>query len=326
MSLDFHRRSGLILGIACMLCLPLAAHAAWPDDQPIHLVVPQAAGGTNDTVARIVGAELAKALGQSVVVENKAGASGAIGTQEVTRAKPDGYTLVMASDSTALMDVIRPKFSWKFARDLRAVAMVGDQPIALAVSARSPYRSFNDLMAAARQAPGTIAYGTSGVGTSQHVVGEWIAKLAKVDMVHVPYKGGGQAISDLVGGQVPAAVLGLAPMLSHQKSGGVRIVAITSGERNAAIPDVPTLQELGLPQIQLAQWVGIVAPVQVPDAVVARLSNEITRIVALPDVSKRLVAAGIDPRPMGHVAFDAHLKSFIGQWQQVVPTLNLQLP
>jgi tripartite-type tricarboxylate transporter receptor subunit TctC len=314
-----------LLVLALVVAPAPAALAAWPDDQPIKIIVPQAAGGTNDTVARIISVELAKLLKQSVVVENRPGASGAIGMQAVAQSRPDGYTLALASDSTALLDVLRPSLSWKFKRDLRAVGMIGDQPISVAVSARSPYKSFGDIVKAARQSPDKIPFATSGVGTSQHVVGEWLAKLANIQLVHIPYKGGGQATSDLLGGQVPVAVLGLAPMLAQEKSGGVRIVAVTSPQRNAAVPDVPTLTELGYPQIALTQWSGLVVPGKTPAAVVARISEELVRVLAMPEVRKRLVDNGIDPRPMASAQFDKFLTDYIEQWERVVATLNLTL-
>ena len=310
---------------ALVFCVAGAVHAAWPDDAPIKIIVPQAAGGTNDTVARIIATELGKRLKQSVVVDNRAGAAGAIGMQAAAQAKADGYTLAIASDSASLMDVVRPTLSWKFNRDLQGVAMIGDQPISISVSARSPHKSFADLVKAAKATPGQLAYGTSGVGTSQHVVGEWLAKLADVQLVHIPYKGGGQAATDLVGGQVPMAVLGLAPMLAQAKNGGVRIVAVTSAKRNAAVPDVPTLTELGYPQIVLTQWVGLVAPTGTPPAVVKRLSDEINKMVTLPDMQKHLLDNGVDPRPMAAAPFDKFLKETTTRWSTLVPSLNLKL-
>ena len=228
--------------------------AGWPNDQPIKIIVPQAAGGTNDTVARLIGVELGKILSQTVIVDNRPGAAGAIGMQAVAQAKPDGYTLGMASDSAALMDVTRPNLAWNFKRDLQGVGMIGDQPMCVAVSARTTYSSFADVLKAAKEKPGSLAYGTSGVGTSQHVVGEWLAKLANIQLLHIPYKGGGQATTDIVGGQVPLAVLGLAPMLAQAKSGNVRIVAVTSPKRAGAIPTVPTTTELGYADIAFTRW------------------------------------------------------------------------
>ena len=317
-------RGALLLLMLGFAAAP-AAFAAWPADKPVRIIVPQSAGGTNDTVARVVSVELAKALKQSVIVENRPGASGAIGMQAVAQSPPDGYTLALASDSAALLDVLRPALDWKFKRDLRAAGMIGDQPISVAVSARSPYKSFGDIVKAARQSPDKIPFATSGIGTSQHVVGEWLAKLANIQLIHVPYKGGGQATKDLLGGQVPVAVLGLAPMLAQEKAGGVHIVAVTSPERNAATPGVPTLRELGYPQIALTQWSGLVVPAKTPAAVVARLSEELVRVLAMPEVRKRLDDAGVTPRPMGSAQFDKFLADYIEHWERVVPTLNLTL-
>ena len=301
------------------------ALAAWPDDQPLKIIVPQAAGGTNDTVARIVAVELGKALKQAVVVENRAGAAGAIGMQVVVQAPADGYTLGIASDSATLLDITRPTLKWKVKRDLQGVGMIADQPIAVAVSARSPYQSFGDLLKEARARPGEIAYGTSGVGTSQHVVGEWLSKLSQAKFMHVPYKGGGAATSDVVSGQIPMAVLGLAPMLAQEKAGKVRIVAVSTPKRDPALPNVPTLTELGYPAIAMAQWVGVVAPAATPGPVMQRLSAELEKVLALPGVRQQLAEAGMRPQAMGQQRFTAFVHENVDMWTKLVPALNLTL-
>ena len=312
-----------LVAIAATTTLP--ALAAWPDDQPIRVIVPQAAGGTNDTVARMISSELAKRLGQSVVVDNRPGASGAIGTQAAAQAKPDGYTLAIASDSSTILNAVRPNLGWDFHRDLMGVAMIGDQPIGIAVSMKSPYRSLPDLIAAAKKAPGTLGYGTSGLGTSQHIVGEWFARLADVRMIHVPYKGGGQAISDLAGGQVPAAVLGSAPLVGQDRAGTIKIVAVTSPRRSTTLPNVPTLTELGYKDIALTQWVGFVAPRGQPAPIAERLSNEIRQVVALPDIQRKLTEAGLDPQYMAAAPFDVFLGKTVSTWKDLIKTLDLKL-
>lgn len=312
------------LGVV-MATLGLTAQAAWPDDQPIRIIVPQAAGGTNDIVARLIGAELARVLKQSVVVENRPGASGAIGMQQVAQSRPDGYTLGLASDSTAMLDAFRPTLPWKFKRDLVGLAMVGDQPISLAVPAASPFKTLGDLVREARATPGKLSYGTSGVGTSQHVVGEWWSKVAEVQMVHVPYKGGGQASADLVANQVPVAVLGLAPMLVQHRNGKVRVLAVTSPQRNPALPEVPTFTEAGYPQIAITQWAGLVAPAALPEPIARRLSEEISRIVQMPEVQKKLVEGGITPSTLRGAAFDKFLKDTVSNWERLIPSLNIKL-
>jgi tripartite-type tricarboxylate transporter receptor subunit TctC len=318
------RMLGMPASILTMVMTP-SVFAAWPADQPLRIIVPQAVGGTNDTVARLLGTELGKALNQSLIVENRAGASGAIGMQAVVQSKPDGYTLGLASDSAAMLNVMQPKLAWQFKRDVRGVGMIGEQPISVSVSARSPYMSFADVVSAAKAKPGTIPYGTSGAGTSQNVVGEWLALLAGIEIVHIPYKGGGQATNDVLSGQTPLAVLGLAPMLAHAKTGGVRVVAVTTPRRSQALPNVPTLTELGFPQISLAQWAGVVAPVATPDPVIKRLSDEMLKILNGQEMRQRLSSAGIDARPLAHPEFDKFLRENVETWERVVPGLKLKL-
>jgi tripartite-type tricarboxylate transporter receptor subunit TctC len=308
-----------------LLAANVPAAAAWPDDQPVRIIVPQAAGGTNDTVARLLSVGLGRLLKQTVIVDNRPGASGAIGMQAVAQSKPDGYTLGLASDSAALLDVTRPLLGWEFKRDLQGVGMIGEQPICIAVSARSNWVSLAEVLKAAKDKPGGIAYGTSGVGTSQHVVGEWLAKLAQVQLLHVPYKGGGQATTDIVSGQVPLAVLGLAPMLAQAKAGSVRIVAITSPRRTAALPGVATMTELGYAPISVTQWAGVVAPAGTPEVIVKQLSEAIAKVVASVEVRKHLTEAGIDAKPLGYLEFDRFLKDNVDTWARVVPSLNLKL-
>lgn len=320
--------SRLLAEIAASTFLALVSvpvMAAWPNDQPIKIIVSQPAGGTNDTLARLLSVELGGILKQTVIVENRPGAAGAIGMQTVSQSKPDGYTLGLASDSSALLDVMRPKLNWKFKRDLQGVGMIGDQPISIAVSALSPYKSIADVIKAAKDKPDRISYGTSGIGSSQHIVGEWLAKLANIQLVHVPYKGGGQAIVDTVSGHVPMAVLGLAPMLAQAKTGSIRIVAITSPARTPTLPSVPTLTELGYPQISLTQWAGLVAPAGTPKVIVAQLSDALYRVISGAETGKRLADLGIDAKPLEHQQFDKFLKDNVSMWESVVPSLNLKL-
>ncbi|OWT65693.1 hypothetical protein CEY11_02860 [Candidimonas nitroreducens] len=301
-----------------------AAHAEWPADQPVKIIVPQAAGGTNDTVARMIGSELGKALGQSVVVENHPGASGSIGMQLAARSPANGYTLAIASDSAAIISATR-NMGWKLDRDLTGVALIGDQPMAVAVSTRSKYRSLAELIAAAKARPGHIPFGTSGLGTSQHIVGEWLAHLAGVQLIHVPYKGGGQAVADLVAGTIPAAVLGFAPLLAQARNHAVRIVAVTTAKRNPATPDVPTLKELGYPDITRAQWVGVVAPRGTPPAIVKQLSDAIDGIVRQPAIQAKLLGIGVTPKPMGAAEFDGFIHQDVTDWGNLVKQLHIKL-
>jgi tripartite-type tricarboxylate transporter receptor subunit TctC len=302
-----------------------AVQAAWPNDQPIKIIVPQAAGGTNDTLARLVGVELSKILGQTVVIDNRPGASGAIGMQATVQAPPDGYTIALASDSAALLDVLRPNLPWKFKSGLQGVVMIGEQPISIATSSKTSFNTFQQVIDAAKAKPGSLGYGSSGIGSSQNIVGEWVASLAGIKLVHVPYKGGGQAANDVVSGQIPLAVLGLAPMLKQQQAGNVRILAVTTPERSKALPDVPTLTELGFPQIALAQWAGLVAPAGTPQPIIQKLSDALIKVLSEKSITEKMIAAGITPQPLNYQQFDAFLKKTVDTWQQVVPTLNIQI-
>ena len=302
-----------------------AAQAAWPNDQPIKIIVPQAAGGTNDTLARMVGAELSKLLGQTVVIDNRPGASGAIGMQATVQAAPDGYTIALASDSAALLDVLRPNLPWKFKSGLQGVVMIGEQPISIATSSKTTFKTFQQVIDAAKAKPESLGYGSSGIGSAQNIVGEWVASLAGVKLVHVPYKGGGQAANDLVSGQIPLAVLGLAPMLKQQQAGNVRILAVTTPERSKALPEVPTLTELGYPQIALAQWAGLVAPAATPQPIIQKLSDALMKVLAEKSIRDKMSAAGITPKPLKYQQFDAFLKKTVDTWQQVVPKLNIKI-
>lgn len=321
----FSGKVGRLTVVALAMLWGSLAQAAWPNDQPITIIVPQAPGGTNDTLARLIAPEMAKLLGQAVVVENKPGGASSVGMQATARAKPDGYTLAIASDSAALSEVLRPGLPWKFLRDLQGVGMIGEQPISISVSAKTPYDSFQSLVAAAKAAPGTLGYATSGVGSSQNIVGEWTATLVGIKLIHIPYKGGGQARKDVIGGQTPIAVLGLAPMLKAQQSGGVRILAITTPERSPMLPDVPTLTELGYPQIAVAQWAGVVAPEDTPQDIVARLSDTLITVLEQPAVRQKIQAAGITPKAMGYKQFDAFLVNTIQTWQKLVPELGIKV-
>jgi tripartite-type tricarboxylate transporter receptor subunit TctC len=321
------RRS--VFGVICSVVAAAGVHgnasAAWPADGPIRIIVPQAAGGTNDIVARLYAAELTTRLGQSVIVENRPGAASAIGMKQVARSKPDGYTLGLASDSASLLDAMQPKKDWTFKTELRGVAMIGDQPISISVPAQSAVRSVADLVAAARAKPGAIVFGSSGVGSSQHLVGEWLGLLAGVQLTHVPYKGGGQASLALVSGELPMAVLGVAPMLALHQQGKARVIAVTSGERDPALPDVPTLTEAGYPQIALSQWAGLVAPASTPDELIRRLAVEIVAIGNEASMRAQLAKRGITARPMSDAAFDRFLKKTVSDWEGLIPRLDLPL-
>lgn len=306
-----------------LLYITLCFAQEWPKERPIRIIVPQAAGGTNDIVTRLIAQDLSKALGQSIIVENRPGASGAIGMQIAATAAPDGYTFAVASDSIAIMSATKESLSWRLGKDLIGVSLMGEQPIGIAVSNQTPYQNLQDLINAAKSKPDSLSYGTSGQGTNQHYIGEWLAKSGNFKWIHVPYKGGGQAIIDLTGGTTPAAVLGFAPLLSQQKKGGIRILAITSAQRNSSAPTAPTLYELGFKEMIINQWVGIVSPKNLSLSTLNRMSKEIGMVLEKPEIKAKLMEVGLTARPMSASEFDTFLKTSIQRWSELNKTLQI---
>lgn len=307
--------------------LAAAAHAqptAWPS-KPLKFVVPQPAGGSNDAMGRAVAEPLGRRLGQPIVVDNRPGASGAVGMEAVASSPADGYTFVVASDTVALQPVLRQGLKWNVERDFVAVAMFGAQPIVVAVPASSPFKTMKEVVAAAKASPGKLGYATSGQGSIQHLAGELLSQMAGVDLLHVPYKGGGQAITDLVGAQVPLAVLGLAAVLPHAKAGRVRILAVTTKARSPAVPDVPTLDETVAPGYDVRQWSGLMAPAATPPEVLARMQKEIASVLATKELRDRIDQLGFELSALAGAEFNAYLARERGRWSKVIAERKLQL-
>ena len=296
----------------------------WPN-KTIKFVVPQPAGGSNDAMGRAVGEQLSKQLGQPIVVDNRPGASGAVGMEVVASSPADGYIYVIASDSVALQPILRKGLKWNVERDFVPVTMFGAQPIVVAVPAASPFKSMKDVIAAAKASPGKVGYATSGQGSIQHLAGELLAQMAGIDLLHIPYKGGGQAITDLVGGQVPVAVLGLAAVLPHAKTGRVRILAVTTKARSPAVPDVPSLDEAGVPGYDVRQWAGLMAPAATPPDVQAKLQKEIATALATPALRERIEKLGFEVTGTAGADFVAYLNRDRARWSKVIAERKLQL-
>ena len=302
-----------------------AQATTWPRQRPITFVVPTPAGGSNDATGRAVGEALGKQLGQTIIVDNRPGAAGSLAMEFVSKAAPDGYTFVIASDSISLQPVLRKTVTWNVERDFVPVIMFGTQPIVVATYAASPYKSIKDLVAAAKAKPGSIGYATSGQGSIQHLAGELLGEMAGIDMLHIPYKGGGQAISDLVGGQVPVAILGMAAVLPHVKSGRVRILAVTTKARSRAVPDVPTLDESVAPGYDVRQWAGLMAPAKVPPEILSRLTEEAGKALATPVTRERFDSLGFDVSGVSGGEFQKYLRADRARWSKIITDRKLQL-
>jgi len=303
-----------------------AAQASnWPRERPITFVVPTPAGGSNDATGRAVGEALGRQLGQTIIVDNRPGAAGSIAMDFVSKAAPNGYTFVVASDSVSLQPVLRKKVTWSVERDFVPVIMFGTQPIVVATYAASPYKSIQDLVAAAKAKPGSIGYATSGQGSIQHLAGELFGEMAGIELLHVPYKGGGQAISDLVGGQVPVAVLGMAAVLPHVKSGRARILAVTTKTRSKAVPDVPTLDESVARGYDVRQWAGLMAPARTPPEILSRFIEEAGKALAAPVTRERFDSLGFDVSGISGSEFEGYLRADRARWTKIIVDRKLQL-
>lgn len=312
--------------LATLVAFQAAAQVAnWPRQRPITFVVPTPAGGSNDATGRAVGEALGRQLGQTIIVDNRPGASGSIAMEFVSKAAPDGYTFVVASDSISLQPVLRKAVTWNVERDFVPVIMFGTQPIVVATYAASPYKSIQDLVAAAKAKPGSIGYATSGQGSIQHLAGELLGEMAGIDLLHVPYKGGGQAISDLVGGQVPVAILGMAAVLPHVKSGRARILAVTTKTRSKAVPDVPTLDESVAKGYDVRQWAGLMAPAKTPPEILSRFTEAAAKALATPVTQERFDNLGFDVSGISGGEFQSYLRADRARWSRIIADRKLQL-
>ena len=312
---------------ALLLALAFAASQAcaqaWPA-KPVRFLVPFPPGGSTDVAARTLAEKLSRALAQQVVVDNRGGGGGAIGTVEAARAAPDGYTLLFVADPVITLHLVVKNVQFDMQRDFVAITQVTTQPIAVAVHASLPVKSVAELIAYAKANPGKLSFAHSGTGSGQHMSGELLRKMAGIDIVHVPYKGGGPAVQDLVAGQVPMGVLGSTPLIPHHKSGRIRIIAFTSKERFAPMPEIPTLHESGLAGFDTTQWLGLLAPKGTPAEIISRVQTETAKALALDDVKERLAQAALQPVGSTPKAFDALIRADLERWTAIAKELKLE--
>jgi tripartite-type tricarboxylate transporter receptor subunit TctC len=314
------RRLFFIVGIALAA---IAQAQTWPA-KPVRFVVPFPPGGATDVAARALADKLTRSLGQQFVVENRAGAVGAIGTTEVARAAPDGYTILFAADPVTTLHLVLKNVPYDVQRDFVPVTQVTTQPLGFAVHASVPARTVQEFVALAKANPGKFAFAHSGTGSGQHLSGELFKKLAGIDLTHVPYKGGAPAVQDLVAGQVPAAFLGSTPLIPHHNAGRIRILAFTSKDRFPALPEVPTLHESGFPGFDTSQWLGLLAPRGTSGEIVSRLHAETKKALELADVKERLLKAGLLTVGSSPKEFEAVIRADLERWSKLAGELGLQ--
>ncbi len=300
-----------------------SARADWPD-RPLRLVVPFAAGSSSDTIARIVASKMGEQLGQQVFVDNRVGGSTIIGTQEVARSNPDGYTLGLANTTSHVVSAtLNPHLSFDPLKDFAPVGMIGSSPFMLVSSSHVPATTLKEFVALAKAKPGSMSYASAGTGTLAHLAGELFKRSADINLIHVPYHGTEQSILDLIEGRIDLSVSTIPPTVAQVRQGTVRALAVMSDKRSPLLPDVPTAAEAGVPGCEAALWSALVVPAGVPPAIINRLSKTLAAVVNDPDVQKTLLAQGVDPQPGSPEMVTKVITTDISKWREVVATANL---
>ena len=297
--------------------------AQWPD-RPIRVIVPFQPGGIADVIMRIVGQKLSNRLGQQIVVDNRVGGGGKAGAESVARAEPDGYTLGFANTSThAIAPSMTENLSFDPIKDFAPVAMIGSSPFVLAINPALPIKNVQEFVDAAKAKPRSMSFASAGTGTLAHLAGVLFERLAKVQMIHVPYRGTNQAMVDLMEGRIDSQFGTIPPTLQYIKTGKMRALAVTGDKRSHVLPDVPTVAEAGVPGYELTLWQAIVAPVAVSPAIVARLNSEIVKILNEPDTIEKLDQLGVDSEPGIPDVLGRRIISDISKWREVVKDVKV---
>lgn len=302
----------------------LAQDASYPN-RPIRIIVPFSAGGVVDSTARIIAEKLGAKYDQPVIVENKTGAGGAIGTEFVAKSAPDGYTLLCVSPSHAVLPSLVNGLSWNPVRDFRSVQGIGVVPNLFVVHPGVPAKSMTELLALAKKSSDPLSYATAGVGTSNHLSGELLAQMAGVKLTHVPYRGQSDAMNDLLGGRVTMMPLTAAIAGPYVKTGKLRALAVTTAKRSTAFPDLPTVAEAAkLPGYEVGTWFGLAAPAKVSDAVLRKLSADVAEILAMPDVKAKFATLGMELAPQNPAQFDAFVAAESTRWNKVLKQAGIE--
>ncbi len=315
---------GCVLAVLASGSLPAAAQAPWPA-KPITYVVPFAPGGNTDTLARLIGQKLSPVLGQPIVVENKPGAGGNVGSGFVAKAKPDGYTILGGTISShAINASVYPDLPYDVVKSFEPVILIGTGPLVLVASASTPYKSLQDVIAAAKAKPGELTFASAGPGTSPHLAGELFKLNAQIDIRHVPYRGSGPAVTDVMAGHVPLMFDTALVVGSHVRAGKLRALAVASSKRLDSMPEVPTAAESGMPGFEVGTWQAIFAPAGTPKPIVQRLNTEIAQILKMPDIQAKLAELGLSPSGGSPEDLGEFQKAEIAKWAKVVKEANVK--
>ena len=318
-----HWLQAALLGAS--LTLVGAAIAQSYPSKPIRLVVPFTPGGVTDTSGRLIAEQLSKRLGQQVVVDNKPGASGNIGTQQVAAAEGDGYTLLLGFDGTLVINPhVFPKTGFDTLKDFAPIGKIGDAVLILVANPSFPAKNLKDLIALSKTQAGGLSYGTSGTGGTPHIAGELLRQRTGANLVHVPYKGGGQALTDVLGGNIPLVYTAIAGAIPHVKSGKLLPIAVSSSKRATSMPDVATFIENGVADFEASSWVALLAPAKTPRAIVTRLNTELNAILSDPEVKEKLNGMGITAAPGTPESFGAELNRDLAKYGPVVKAAGIK--
>jgi len=314
--------SACALVLSAALALP--AQAQTFPNRAVRLIVSAAAGGGPDTTARTIAPRLTEALGQQLIVDNRGGANGSIGADLVARAVPDGYTWLFATGQHAANPRLQKSIAYDLQKDFAPVSLVVTNTYFLVVHPSLPAKSVKDLVALARARPGRLNFGSGGIGSASHFAAELFKVAAKVDMVHVPYKGVGLAFSDLLGGHLELMFPAIPGSLPHVRNGRLRGLAVTSAQRNAALPDMPTIAEAGLPGYDFQSWIGVVVPAATPPETVRTIHAAIVRVMSLPDVRESLTSQGNDPLSSTPEAFGAFIREQVTRFARLIEASGMK--
>ena len=302
--------------LAC--AMPGGAGAQPYPSKPVRFIVPYAAGGATDIITRVVAPRVAEGLGQQLIVDNRPGAGAIIGTSALAKSAPDGYTIMMAEIAHGANPALRSKLPYDTAKDFTAVTLVALLPTILVVHPSLPVKSVKQLIALGKARPGQLSYSSSGIGSANFLAAELFKNETGMDVVHIPYQGGGQAILSVISGEAQMLFVTVPPALPHVKSGKVRVLAVTGSKRIAALPDVPTIVEAGMPSFEVYLWVGVLAPAGTPEAIITRLNGEIVRVLAIAEVRERISGLGAEVVGSTPQELTRYINAEIARWSKAI--------
>jgi tripartite-type tricarboxylate transporter receptor subunit TctC len=320
----FIRTSLAVIGLASVLAHTTASAQAYPT-RAVKIIVPFAAGGPADVYARFIAQRLTEALGQSYIIDNKPGAGSVIGTDNAAKSPADGYTLLLMSNTHTVNETLIPNKPFNLMRDFVAVAPINYSDLVLVANPKVPAHNLKEFISYAKAHPGKLNYASSGPGTPYHMAGELFKSMADIDMVHVPYKGSSGARTDVIGGQVDVMFDAVTTMAEQVRSGKVKALATSGQRRSDVLPDAPTMNEAGVPGYEATIWLGLMAPIGTPKAIVDKLNDAVSKIASQPDVKQAWTKQGAVPMIMNPVVFDRYMRDDIAKWNRVIKTANIKL-